>query len=113
VYVSRLTLAYYAVKSFPEQTTHLADFQTDVAKRHMNGNFWKHLWLVNLDFLYRWYNFWLAALVFTWPATQNRGGLCEDRRSEIADSASSENAAATVPVTASAYQYKAARSVVA
>ena len=69
-------------------------------------------WLISTSSI-RWYSFWLAVLGFTWPATQNRGGLCEDRRSEIADSASGENAAATVPVTASAYQYKAARSVVA
>ena len=70
------------------------------------------VWLISTSSI-RWYSFWLAALGFTWPATQNRGGLCEDRRSEIADSVSSENAAAMVPVTASAYQYKATRSVVA
>ena len=69
-------------------------------------------WLISTSSI-RWYSFWLAALGFTWPATQNKGGLCEDCRSKIADSASSENAAATVPVTASAYQYKATGSVVA
>ena len=71
----------------------------------MNGNFWKYLWLVKLDLLYPLYSFWLAALRFTWPATQNRRGLCEVRRSEIDRSASSENAAADSVRHDSAYQY--------
>ena len=57
-------------------------------------------WLISTSFI-RWYSFWLAALGFAWPATQNRGGLCKDHQNEIADSASSDNAAAMVPVTAS------------
>ena len=40
-----------------------------------------------------WCSFWLAALEYTWPATQNRSCLCEDHRSKIVDSASRENEA--------------------
>ena len=69
-------------------------------------------WLISTSSI-RWYSFWLAALGFTWPVTQNRSGFCKDHQSEIANSASSENAATTVAVTTSTYQYKAAHSVVA
>ena len=48
--------------------------------------------LLNSTSSVRWYSFWLAALEYAWPTTENRSCLCEDSRSKIADSASSEYA---------------------